>query len=240
MELTAGAIVAAGGVIFLGAVLQGSIGLGVGVFSVPILTLIDTDFTPMPTLLVAFPLTIYMTWREREHIDTTGAGWIVAGRVPGALIGAWLLGIVSVTVLSLIIASVVLAFVAIAATGVSIKLTRRSRLAAGTISGITASTASIGGPPLVLLYRHRSGGELRSSLSAIYTAGISINLIVLSLAGRIDGDDLQVAAILAVPTAIGVVSSGRLLAHVEGRNLRTAVLVSATVAGIGLIVRSLI
>ena len=159
MELSAGAIVAAGGVIFLGAVLQGSIGLGVGVFSVPILTLIDTDFMPMPTLLVAFPLTIYMTWREREHIDTTGAGWIVAGRVPGALIGAWLLGIVSVTVLSLIIASVVLAFVAIAATGVSIKLTRRSRLAAGTISGITASTASIGGPPLVLLYRHRSGGS---------------------------------------------------------------------------------
>ena len=93
MELSAGAIVAAGGVIFLGAVLQGSIGLGVAVISVPILTLIDTDFTP------------------------------------------------------------------IAATGVSIKLTRRSRLAAGTISGITASTASIGGPPLVLLYRHRSGGS---------------------------------------------------------------------------------
>ena len=69
---------------FGGAALQGSIGFGLGVVGVPLLTLVDPRLTPIPVQMAALFLAVAATWRERAHLDTDGIGWIIAGRVPGA------------------------------------------------------------------------------------------------------------------------------------------------------------
>ena len=59
-------------VITIGTLLQGSVGFGLGLLSVPILLLIDPVFIPGPILLIAFFLNIFIITRERESIDFKG------------------------------------------------------------------------------------------------------------------------------------------------------------------------
>jgi uncharacterized membrane protein YfcA len=56
----------------IAATLQGSVGLGFAMVSVPLLTLIDPRLAPVPQLLVALPLSLAIAWRERRSIDLHG------------------------------------------------------------------------------------------------------------------------------------------------------------------------
>ena len=59
---------------------QGTIGFGLAVVSVPVLSLLDRDLAPVPQLLIALPLALAMVWREWRHLDLSGVGWVLAGR----------------------------------------------------------------------------------------------------------------------------------------------------------------
>ena len=140
-------------VAFGAAALQGSVGFGFAIISVPVLSLVDPRFAPIPVLIVTMGLASLSLVRERRHLDFDGVGWIIAGRIPGAVAGAWILTIVSRRTLSIVIAGVVVAAVAVLASGTSIALNRRNRVLAGIVSGFTGASAGIGGPPLALLSR---------------------------------------------------------------------------------------
>ncbi len=226
-------------VIFVAAALQGSIGFGFNVLSVPILTLVDPALTPIPQLFLALPMALAALWRERTQLDTTGIGWIIAGRIPGALLGAWVITLLDERVLSIVIAVVVLAAVAAIGRGMVIRLDRRNRILAGLVSGFSGTTAAIGGPPLALLYREADGGVVRSSLGAIFSIGVVINLSSLGVTGAIRPSDLVIAALLVPPMVAGFAVSGRLLHRVDGRVVRVGILVVSALAATGLLVAAL-
>ena len=121
-------------VVAVGALIQGSIGIGLGILTVPILSLIDPIMAPVPTLLLAIPLAILMAWRERTEIRGRSVIWLLLGRFPGALFGLGLLAIATQRTLDVFIAMSVLLAVAILSTGV--KMPRNS--ATEFITGITA------------------------------------------------------------------------------------------------------
>ncbi len=227
-------------VTFGAAALQGSIGFGFAVLSVPLLTLVDPALTPIPQIFLALPMAVAALWRERTRLDVSGIGWIVAGRIPGAFLGAWILTRIDERLLSVIIAVVVIGAVVAIARGLTIRLDRTNRIVAGLISGFTGTTAAIGGPPLALLYRDADGGLVRSSLGAIFTIGIVINLTLLGFTGAIRSHDLFVAGLLAPAMAAGFAVSGRLLHRVEGRVVRTGILVVSAIAAAGLLVQVLV
>ena len=52
-----------------GATLQGAVGFGLGLLSVPLLILIEPDFIPGPLILAAFFLNILVSLRERQSVD---------------------------------------------------------------------------------------------------------------------------------------------------------------------------
>ena len=149
-------LVIALGVSLFAAVVQGTIGIGFGVVSVPLLTLVNPALTPVPQLLVVFPMTLLMAWREHGHIDRTGIPWIVAGRIPGSVLGVGLLVIATVRTLDALIAGAVLIAVAFIATGRSVPRTPVTLFGTGILSGVMALVASIGGPPGALLYKDSS------------------------------------------------------------------------------------
>ena len=72
---------------FLAAALHSTVGFGFALLSVPLLSLLNPLFAPVPQLLVVFPLTLAIVWRERHAVEVRSTLWIFAGRVPGALIG---------------------------------------------------------------------------------------------------------------------------------------------------------
>ncbi len=131
---------------------QGTVGLGFAMVSVPLLSLIHPSLAPVPQLLMVLPLTVTMAWRERHAIDLRGFWWIIGGRIPGAFLGVALLTVASQRILDMFIALTVLGAVAVMAKGVHVKRTRGTKFAAGVGSATTGVIASIGGPPVALEY----------------------------------------------------------------------------------------
>jgi uncharacterized protein len=227
-------------VTFVGAAVQGTVGFGYGVFSVPILTLIDSRFTPIPQLLLVIPITIGAVLRERQHLDFAGLGWISIGRVPGSILGAWVITVLSRRLVDGIIALIVLTMVLIVAGGFHLSRNPLNSALAGFASGFGGTTSAIGGPPLALLYRGASGETIRSSLGAIFFMGAIINLSSLLVVGAITRDDLQVAVLLAPALLAGLAVSIPISRRVDARMLRTAILIISSIAAAALAVKTVL
>jgi uncharacterized membrane protein YfcA len=225
---------------FAAAALQGVTGFGFNMVTVPILTLVNPALTPIPQIMLSLPMTVAAAWRERGDLDTRGVGWVITGRIPGAAIGAVVVTLVAERVLGGIIAVVVLIAITAIGFGAGIDLNRRNRILAGLLSGFTGTTAAIGGPPIALLYRDESGSTIRSSLGAIFTIGMSINLIALGVAGAIQPSDWMATAWLLVPMLAGYGISPRLRRRMNPTSVRTLILVVSGAAGAVLLVHSLV
>lgn len=240
MEASLPALVIALVVTVFAAGVQSTVGIGFAVISVPLLGLLDSDLVPVPQLLVTLPLTMAMVWRERHAVDLSGVGWILAGRVPGLIIGLVLLKAVDDNALDLVIGVIVLGAVLILGTGASIKRNPVTQVTTGIASGVTGLVASIGGPPLALLYRDAKGAVLRASLAAVFTIGIAMSITGRWATDEIDGTDVAVAVLLLPALVVGFFLGSRYRERLEGRPLRIAILVISALAAVGLIVKSLV
>jgi hypothetical protein len=225
-------------IVSLGAALQGSIGFGFAVVSVPVLTLLDPEFVPVAPQILALPMSFAALLRERGGVDRAGVGWIIVGRVPGSLGAAVVLMFAVGRTLDLLIGGIVLVTVLILASGIHVPLNAVTRVAAGVFSGFSGTASAIGGPPIALLYRDQTGPTVRSTLGTIFSIGIVINLVVLALTGIVDRHDLFTALILSPAAILGFAGSSLLHRRVEGRILRVGILVMATVSAVALLLRA--
>jgi uncharacterized membrane protein YfcA len=224
----------------IAALLQGTVGVGFGMLSVPLLSLIDPSLAPAPQLLVALPLTITMAWRERKAIDLHGFWWIIGGRIPGAVLGVALLAIASQRMLDVFTALIVLGAVAAIALGVRIRRTPRTKLAAGMTSGTTGVVAAIGGPPVALLYSSDDSDIIRSTLAAVFTIGISTSIIFRYASGNLSASDVRVSAVLLPAVLIGYVVSLAVKDRIPKDRVRSAILVVSGFGACALLVRALV
>lgn len=225
---------------FLAAIVQGTIGIGLGLLSVPVLTLIDPVLTPVPQLIATLPMTMMMSGGEAHAIEWRAVGRVVAARVPGIAIGIGLLAIADDHLLDGLIGASVLLAVIIIASGVTIHRNRTSELVAGVVSGATATISSIGGPPLALLYRRESGSAVRANLATIFFFGILMTVAARAFSGHVSSTDLWVSLWLAPVVVAGYLVARRLHAKMEGRALRASILAVSALSGAGLLVRSLL
>lgn len=232
-------LVAGFAVTLVAALLQSTIGFGFAILSVPILSLIHPELVPVPQILMSIPLTVSSAWRERHAIKPKEVGWVLAGRLPGALTGLWVLGWASTRQMDLVIGSLVVGAAAVVGTGVKIPMTRATQLAAGWASGTGNMVSSIGGPPLALLYGRSRGPEIRANLGAIFVIGISITIVTRLAASLISMQDLKLALCWLPAVGIGFWLSRFLTGKIEGRGLRLGVIVVAGGAGLALLARAL-
>jgi len=237
--MSAAELIAALVVTFIAAAIQGVVGMGFALVSVPILALVDPSLAPVPQLLVTLPLTAMMAWRERKHIQPSGIGWIIGGRLPGAIIGVGLLAVATQQILDLAIAAVVIGAVVIIASGFHLVRTPASEFGTGVLSGISGLVASIGGPPVALLYTRDDGPTIRSNLAAIFTIGLLITISARALSGNISVSDLRVALIIFPALVAGYAVSLRFKNRVSQSLVRNAVLIISVLGAIGLIARAI-
>ncbi|MEQ8716733.1 MAG: TSUP family transporter [Acidimicrobiales bacterium] len=238
--MSTGELVAVMAVVLVGAVLQGSVGFGMNVVSAPVVIQLEPDLVPGPLLLAAFFLTLFAAIRERTTLDISGAGWIVVGRVPGSVLGALAVAVLSTRGLSLALAAIVLSAVVASASGVSIVENRGTMFGAGAVAGFSSTTTSVGGPPIALVLQGRSGPELRSTLGAIFVIGVVMSLTTLALTGEFGTRDLELA-VFVVPAAVaGFALSGPLRPLIDRGHTRPAVLAVSALAATILLVRVLV
>ncbi len=227
-------------VVFVGALVQGTVGVGLGMVGAPLLALVDPEFVPVGILLPVVPLSLTMAVRERHHVDFTGIRWAVIGRIPGTIAGAWVVARADGSALTIMIGIVVLVAVVASLAGVHFAPTNRNLAIAGVASGFTGTSAGIGGPPIALTYQHRDPATIRSTLAVYFFIGLTISFVSLAVGGVIDRHQLELGLLLVPAAIVGTVVAPQVARRLPAHRVRLAVLLLCAVSAIALIGEELV
>ena len=223
----------------VGACLQSSVGFGLNLVAAPVLIAVDHRLVPGPAALLSLVLTILVAHREREAIDVRGVGWALLGRVPGTVLGALTVAVLSERGLDVGFSLLLLVAVALSASGYALPRTPPTLVGVGALSGFMGTTTSIGGPPMSLIYQDEEGATIRGTLAGFLMVGISLSLVSLALVGRFGVAEAEASAALLPALLVGFTLSRWTAPRLDGRHTRTAVLVVSAASAVALLARDL-
>ncbi|TDD70263.1 sulfite exporter TauE/SafE family protein [Jiangella aurantiaca] len=225
--------------VFLGAAVQGAIGLGLGLLAAPVAALVAPELLPGTLLWLSMLLPVFTLAREWAHVDWWGLRWAFLGRFPATALGAWIVAVSSPRALSVGVGLVILVAVVLTVRTIRLPMRRGVLVAAGAVSGISGTATSIGGPPLALVYQSELGPRVRSTLGMYFFVGAGVSLAALGIVGELTLAQTTAALWLAPLLAAGFAAASGLRAVVDGGRLRLGVMVACALSAIALIVRSL-
>lgn len=191
----------------VGAMIQGSLGFGLGLVSAPALALIDATFIPGPLLLVGVAVTLTVFLRERGAVDWKGMKWAIFGRVIGTIAGGWAVVAFSKDAVIVLVAVLVLAGVLMTSIGWKIKTNRITLSTAGLVSGVMGTLTSVGGPPMALVYQRETAQKLRATLAGFFLVGATFSLLTLAVSGGMSEHDFVLGALMLPGYVIGMIAN---------------------------------
>lgn len=224
--------------ILVGATVQGLVGLGLGLVGAPIATLVAPELMPGLLLVGAAVLPLLQLAGNREEVDWRGLAWALPARIPGTVIGVWLVAVFTERALSVAVGLMVLVAVLLTWRTVSVPITRSTLVGAGVISGVTSTATSIGGPPIAILYQHRSPTQIRSTLAVYFVLGAVLSLLGLGVTGQLHAREFLIAALLVPGMVIGLRLSRQVGRWVAPSRLRSIMLLVCAVSAVLLLGRS--
>ena len=229
----------AGTAVLVGAAVQGSVGLGLGLLAAPAFALVDPTLVPGTILLTTSVLPVLTALRERDAVEWQGLGFALLGRAPGTAVGVYVVATQPPSTTAVVVAVVVLGAVALSLTSWEARPTPRALVVAGVISGVGGTATSVGGPPVALLYQRSSGATLRATMGMYFLIGNISSLLALAVAGQVAGRDVTRAGLLLPFLLAGFLLSGPLRRYVDDDRLRVAVLVVSAGSAVLLLLRTL-
>lgn len=227
-------------VVVVGAAVQATIGLGMALLAAPVLGLVDPAFLPVTTIVLVWPLSLGVVRRERHAVEWSDVGVALIGRVPGVVLGAWLVAVTGTTTIKVVVGLSVLLAVVASTTGLRVRTTRRSLLIAGLASGFTGTTAGVGGPPMAIAYQHSHPATTRASLGVFFGLGSILSFVGLVLAGEVHVRQWQLVALLLPGVLIGLAVSRPLISRLPESRVRAALLGTCAVSATALLIESVV
>jgi uncharacterized membrane protein YfcA len=225
--------------VVVGALVQGTIGFGLNVIAAPVAAIVQPEALPAAMIIMSLPMTAGSAVREHAHIDREGVVFTTLGRLPGVMLGGFIVSWLEPEVLAAWIGGMVVVAALMSLSAANIPITALSTALVGTVAGVMGTTSSIGGPPLALLYQRESGPVLRSTLGAAFLIGSSLSLTALALAGHVHVWHWALGVALTPAVAIGLLLSRGLRARVDAGLLRPCVVGLASLAGLTVMLRGL-
>jgi uncharacterized membrane protein YfcA len=238
VDPTTYAVIAAA--VLVGSVVQSAVGLGVGLVAAPVTALLEPTLMPGALLMVAALMPCLTLVFDHHDIDWRGLLWSLPARVPGTLVGVWVVTALTARELGVAIGVVVLVAVLVTWRAVTVPVNRATLSAAGFASGITGTATSIGGPPIAIVYQHRPAREIRTTMAVYFLVGATLSLLALLVTGDLTADQavaaLELLPFLALGTVLGALARRTIPAHV----VRPAVLVVSSGSALVLLVKTLV
>lgn len=226
--------VAIGILIFIGTIVQGAIGFGLGTLATPIIAILYPELLPVVILCLALVIALTTAFRDRD-VAWNVVGWSTLTRIPGSALGAWAISALSTDALSLFIGFAVIFAMSLSGLGWSPKPTTPTFLAAGAAAGILGTSTSIGGPPMALAMKRFDPTRIRGTLAIVFLLGSSMSLIILSVGGQITALQLKAAAAYLPLTIVGLVVARKLIPYINSTLLNHVVIAVSSCAALILI-----
>ena len=233
-------ILVAGLVVALGALVQGAVGYGMALVAAPLLVLLDPALVPVPLILLTTVHSVLAVVRDGRYADWTGVGWAMLGRLPGTGLGVLAVVMLSQRTFGLIVGLCVLACVVLSLLTWRPRPQPRALVIAGIASGAGGTAASIGGPPIALLYQSEAGPRVRGTIGGYFILGSVTSIVALAAADQVTSESLVSAALLTPFLLIGFALSGPARRMLDNGRTRWAVLAVAAASAVVLIGRALL
>ena len=225
--------------VVLGALVQGTIGFGLNVIAAPVAAIVHPEALPTAMIIMSLPMSAGSAFRERAHIDREGVVWTTLGRLPGVVLGGFIVSRLAPDELAAWIGGVVVVASLMSLSVRNIPVTALSSAFVGALAGVMGTTSSVGGPPVALLYQREPGPVLRSTLGATFLIGSGLSLTALSFTGRVEPWHWGLGFALTPAVAVGLIASRALRERVDAGWLRPCVVGLACLSGLAVMVRSL-
>lgn len=224
----------------LGAFVQVSIGLGLGLLAVPVIGIFAPELMPQGIVLTALPLVAAMIWKERSAVELSGLSWLLLGRVLGIVPALVVLSLISARVLQGVLGVMtLLAVLAVMQIRGGLRITPASQTGVGFLSGFAGTATGIGGPPVALLYAGEQPAPLRMALSVVGLLGSLLGVVGYAIGGRLHWVDFAFAALCLIPVTVGFAAGVRLRGRIPVATLRVAVLAVVTLTALVLLSRAI-
>lgn len=217
--------------LFFGCAIQTALGFGMAVIAAPIIVLFKPEWVPIVLTIVAFVLSLQNSWNQRSGIVWKDISPAMISRIPGTIVGAWILSIMAIQALQLMVAGMV--FVAIFATAFAkpFPATVRNLSLAGFFSGIAGTTTSIGGPPMALVMQHGNAHTTRANLSVYFAYACITSLISYQIMGLMTAE-LWLIGFSFVPVALAGYVLGIKARDWVDQRFRTLLLVLCSISAL--------
>jgi len=237
VDVGAGALVVALAVVLVGALVQGTIGFGINLFAAPFIALVVPEALPVSLVLVAWPVGAVTAAREHHAIDRAALPWLLAGALPGTLVGLLIVTAVGADELAIIVGAVTLLGVVLSIVTPPIHVDATSATVAGFVGNMTGTAASVGGPPVALLYQHHRGPTVRSTLGVFFSVSATFSVVGYLATGEVTADRFWFALALFPAMLVGLWASRHFHHLVDRVWLRPAMLSMCALAGTAAVLR---
>jgi uncharacterized protein len=231
-------VVLIGLVMVVGAYVQAVVGLGLGLLGAPVVALLDPSLVPVLTLWLALLISGLNVLGEHEHVDWRSTAWSLPARVPGTVLGAWLVAEFTEKQIGVALAVMVLVAVALTVRTVDVPVNAATLATAGFVAGTTGTATSVGGPPIALLYQHGDPKVARATMSVFFFVGVVLSLAGLAVSGSLAREPSWLAVVLAPGVVVGYVVGRHTRGRVDRDVFRRGVLAVCTVSALILLLRS--
>jgi uncharacterized protein len=221
----------------MGSALQASAGVGLALFVVPLLALVDRSFIPGPMLLAGLAITLSTALRERRALDVPALRNSLIGLAVGTVVGGLALKFLAGAHLDKTFGALVLLAVLIGASGYQFAATPRSLMFAGGASGVMGAMVGIHGPAISLYFQNAEPKVARAMMGAFFSVAYVGAIAVLAAFGLFGMPELLRAAILLPGVAIGVAVAPFLTRRIDTARLRLIILTIAALSGLTLLLR---
>jgi hypothetical protein len=200
---------------------------------------LNPAYIPVPVTLATLANVIFGSWHYRAHLSLRGLLPAAIARLPGSMVGAWLLIMVSVQSLAILIAVVIVVGMATRFVRIRIPYNPLSLAVAGFLSGVMGTATSIGGPPMAIVMQGQAANTIRGNLAAFFLFSSIVSLLVLIPTGYLGWRELGLALPLVPASWLGSWVASRLSHKINQGWMTAATLMLCTVAVVGMLVQYL-
>ncbi len=232
------AVLLIGLIVTIGAFIQSTVGLGLGLFGAPLIALVEPRLVPTMLLLLAIVVSSGVLAVEWRHINWRVIAWALPARIPGTFLGVWLATGFSSRALGIAVGVMVLVAVWLSFHTVEVTQTPLTLFGAGLASGTVGTAVAIGGPPIALVMAHRPPREVRGTLSFFFVVGSIMGVGLFAVEGALPRESVVLSVAFLPLVAAAFLAGSWAHRRIPREGFRRAVLVLCALSAGVLLVKS--
>jgi uncharacterized membrane protein YfcA len=232
-----GLVLLLGTAVLAGALVQGSVGFGVVVVAAPVVIWVAPELMPGSMLVCGFVLPLMQLSTRWRDVGWRNLGAALSGRILMTPVGVWVVAVSSPQLIAALVGVLVIAVAVASVYAPEFEARPRNVFAAGLLTGISGTSAAVGGPFLAMTLQHEPAAQIRATLAAFFTVGSLVSLAGLRVAGELTREQLVWGVIFVPFLVVGFLLSGPVTRRLDDERLRIAMLAFCMVAGVSILLR---